>query len=164
MKCPLCGVKTKVTRTMTDRSPLIRHRKCEGCDEKFKTSESIVATPLRVSKGGGRKTERFRREKILKVLHWLARTHEIPEQDREEIVQYIEYYLTNLLSQDVVSTEAIAALLFERLSNKHPEAARRFASRYEKGADGQPIFKRADLFGPGGEGLLDRQLVLFGGT
>ncbi len=142
MKCPGCLRKTRVIRT-SPAAPIVRHRRCDSCNLNFRTVESVVLPHgLKVFKAGNRGSEPYDRRKLARTLSWLNGSHRISERERESILLEVEYNLLLLVNAEIVSTATLAELLFKSLNRRHPDAARRFATRYRDG-DGRLRFDRA---------------------
>lgn len=131
MKCPFCGqCETKVvdSRLLKEGSSIRRRRKCESCEKRFTTYETIEISMPNIVKVDGRR-EPYNREKIYGGLEKACQKRTISTEQLERIVDNIEKGILELSSKEV-STLDIGKIVMMYLRNLDPVAYIRFASVY----------------------------------
>lgn len=136
MKCPYCQAsETKVvdSRLLKEGSSVRRRRKCESCDKRFTTYETIeISMPFIVKLDGRR--EPYKREKILSGIEKACQKRPISTEQVERIVENIEKQIREI-SEKEVSSKQIGHIVTMYLRNLDPVAYIRFASVYRKFQD-----------------------------
>ncbi len=140
MKCPFCAyAESKVidSRPSDDGERIRRRRECLSCGTRFTTYEVIETTPLMVIKRDCSR-QLFNREKLLNGLTRACEKRPVPYEMLEQLVDQIEYTLTNSFVKEVSSQE-IGELTLQKLKDIDLVAYVRFASVYRD-------FKDVDSF------------------
>ena len=140
MKCPFCAyAESKVidSRPSDDGERIRRRRECLSCGTRFTTYEVIETTPLMVIKRDCSR-QLFNREKLLNGLTRACEKRTVPYEMLEQLVDQIEYTLTNSFVKEVSSQE-IGELTLQKLKDIDLVAYVRFASVYRD-------FKDVDSF------------------
>ncbi len=136
MKCPFCQEsETKVvdSRLLKEGFSVRRRRKCEGCEKRFTTYETIEISMPNIVKLDGRR-ETYRREKIREGIEKACQKRPIPTEQVERILENIEKSIIEL-SEKEVTTKEIGHIVMMYLRNLDPVAYIRFASVYRKFQD-----------------------------
>lgn len=136
MKCPYCQEsETKVvdSRLLKEGTSVRRRRKCEGCEKRFTTYETIEISMPNIVKLDGRR-ESYRREKIADGIQKACQKRPISTEQVERIIENIERSMREI-SEKEVSTKQIGNLVMMYLRNLDPVAYIRFASVYRKFQD-----------------------------
>lgn len=136
MRCPYCGEnETKVvdSRLLKEGYSVRRRRKCESCDKRYTTYETIEISMPNIVKLDGRR-EAFNREKILGGIEKACQKRPISTDQIERIVENIEKNIRDV-SEKEVSTLQIGKIVMMYLRNLDPVAYIRFASVYRKFQD-----------------------------
>lgn len=136
MKCPYCQkAETKVvdSRLLKEGLSVRRRRKCEGCDKRFTTYETIEINMPNIVKLDGRR-ESYRREKILSGIEKACQKRPIPTGQIERVIENIEKDILEV-SEKEISTKEIGHIVMMYLRNLDPVAYIRFASVYRKFQD-----------------------------
>jgi transcriptional repressor NrdR len=136
MKCPYCGaLDTKVldSRNLKEGLSIRRRRKCDECEKRFTTYESIEVNMPVIVKIDGRREE-YKREKILDGISKACQKLPVTTNQIERIVDNIEKQMIEI-SEKEVSTKEVGHLVMMYLRNLHPVAFIRFSSVYLKYQD-----------------------------
>lgn len=136
MKCPFCQEnETKVvdSRLLKEGFSVRRRRKCEGCEKRFTTYETIEISMPNIVKLDGRR-EDYRQEKIREGIEKACQKRPIPTEQVDRIIENIEKSIIEL-SEKEVSTKDIGQIVMMYLRNLDPVAYIRFASVYRKFQD-----------------------------
>lgn len=132
MHCPFCNAKdTKVadSRLNDDNNSIKRRRKCEKCEKRFTTFETIeIEMPLVVKTDGRR--EQYSQAKIYSGLSKATYKRPVHVVQLDRIVQNIENTLLSLNKKEVMARD-IGQLVMENLRLLDPVAYVRFASVYK---------------------------------
>lgn len=131
MKCPFCDQNdTKVvdSRLLKEGFSIRRRRKCEACEKRFTTYETIEISMPNIVKVDGRR-EPYNREKIYGGLEKACQKRPISTEQLERIVDNIEKSILELSAKEV-STYDIGKIVMMYLRNLDPVAYIRFASVY----------------------------------
>jgi transcriptional repressor NrdR len=131
MRCPFCEAnETKVvdSRLLKEGLSVRRRRKCEACERRFTTYESIeIQMPVVVKLDGRR--EPYQKEKILKSIAKACGKRPISTEQIERVVDNIEKNILEISNKEIKSKD-IGQLLMHYLRNLDPVAYIRFASVY----------------------------------
>ena len=131
MKCPFCETnETKVvdSRLLKEGLSVRRRRKCENCERRFTTYESVeIQMPVVVKLDGRR--EPYQKEKILKSIEKACGKRPISTDQIERVLDNIEKNILEVSNKEIKSKE-IGQLLMHYLRNLDPVAYIRFASVY----------------------------------
>lgn len=133
MKCPFCEKsETKVvdSRLLKEGYSVRRRRKCEGCQRRFTTYETIEIQMPAVVKLDGRR-EPYRRDKIRAGLEKSCQKRPISTDQVDRMVENLEKNILEISDKEV-STKDIGNLMMMYLRNLDPVAYVRFASVYRK--------------------------------
>lgn len=136
MRCPYCEkAETKVvdSRLLKEGLSVRRRRKCEGCEKRFTTYETIEINMPNIVKLDGRR-EAYRREKILSGIEKACQKRPIPTGQIDRIIENIEKQILDI-SEKEISTKEIGHIVMMYLRNLDPVAYIRFASVYRKFQD-----------------------------
>lgn len=136
MKCPFCNAnETKVldSRNLKDGSSIRRRRRCEACERRFTTYETIEVNMPMVYKIDGRREEFFR-DKLISSLEKACQKRPVSTNQISHIGDNIEKTLLEMNDKEV-STKAIGHLVMMYLRHLDPVAYIRFASVYLKFSD-----------------------------
>lgn len=136
MKCPYCNtLDTKVldSRSSEDGSTIRRRRKCEQCQKRFTTFETIELSMPMVIKLDGRR-EPYQREKIQKGIEKACQKRPVSQAQIERVITNIEKAILDISEKEIKSKE-IGHLLMMYLRHLDPVAYVRFASVYRKFTD-----------------------------
>ena len=131
MKCPFCDQsETKVvdSRLLKEGFSVRRRRKCESCEKRFTTYETIEISMPNIVKVDGRR-EPFNREKIYRGIEKACQKRPISTEQVERIVENIEKSILELSAKEV-KTDEIGKIVMMYLRNLDPVAYIRFASVY----------------------------------
>jgi transcriptional repressor NrdR len=132
VKCPYCGVdndKVIDSRSSEGGLAIRRRRECLGCGKRFTTYERTEKTHrLMVIKKDGSRVP-FNAENILNSLRNACGKRPIPEEDKLELVQFVEDSIHRDFEREVESTE-IGRRVIERLAALDRIAYIRYASEY----------------------------------
>jgi transcriptional repressor NrdR len=136
MKCPYCSAPdTKVldSRNLEEGSTIRRRRKCDTCNKRFTTFETVeLAMPMVIKRDG--KREPYRKEKILGGINKAVEKRKIPTVQIERIIHNIEKSILDISDKEV-STSEIGNLVMMHLRHLDPVAYIRFAAVYRKFQD-----------------------------
>ena len=136
MKCPFCDQsETKVvdSRLLKEGFSVRRRRKCESCEKRFTTYETIEISMPNIVKLDGRR-EPYNREKIYSGIEKACQKRPISTEQVERIVENIEKSILELSLKEVKTYE-IGKIVMMYLRNLDPVAYIRFASVYRKFQD-----------------------------
>ena len=136
MRCPYCDQsETKVvdSRLLKEGLSVRRRRKCESCEKRFTTYETIEISMPNIVKLDGRR-EPYNREKIYGGIEKACQKRPISTDQVERIVENIEKSIMDISSKEV-STQDIGKIVMMYLRNLDPVAYIRFASVYRKFQD-----------------------------
>lgn len=136
MKCPFCEKnETKVvdSRLLKEGYSVRRRRRCEGCQRRFTTYETIEIQMPAVVKLDGRR-EPYRRAKIRGGLEKACQKRPISTDQVDRMVENLEKNILEISDKEV-STKDIGNLMMMYLRNLDPVAYVRFASVYRKFQD-----------------------------
>ena len=136
MKCPYCSAPdTKVldSRNLDEGSTIRRRRKCEACQKRFTTFETVELSMPMVIKRDGRR-EPYKREKILSGIEKACEKRPISAIQIERIIQNIEKAVLDISDKEV-STKDVGNLVMMYLRHLDPVAYIRFAAVYRKFQD-----------------------------
>ncbi len=136
MKCPFCEKsETKVvdSRLLKEGFSVRRRRRCEKCQRRFTTYETIEIQMPAVVKLDGRR-EPYRRDKMRSGLDKACQKRPISTDQVDRVIENIEKNILEISDKEV-STMEIGNLLMKYLRNLDPVAYVRFASVYRKFRD-----------------------------
>ena len=136
MRCPFCGENdTKVvdSRILKEGYSVRRRRKCEACEKRYTTYETIEINMPNIVKLDGRR-EPFNREKILGGIQKACQKRPISTEQVDRIVENIEKGIRDVSTKEV-STQEIGKIVMMYLRNLDPVAYIRFATVYRKFQD-----------------------------
>lgn len=131
MKCPFCGShQTQVveSRTVSDVNAVRRRRKCDKCDKRFTTYETLKRTVLWVLKKDGRR-EPFDRDKAKRGILRAIEKRNVDIKTVEDLLDRLERELLKKKSEEIQS-RTIGNAILRRLKNIDTVAWLRFASVY----------------------------------
>ncbi|HXH28291.1 MAG TPA: transcriptional regulator NrdR [Candidatus Polarisedimenticolia bacterium] len=151
MKCPFCShLEDKVVDSREGKEGLVirRRRECLGCHRRFTSYERIDQIPFMVVKKDGRR-EPFDRNKILAGLRRACEKRPVSPAALEAIVDEVEQRLQEAHEREI-PTEAIGAVVIDRLKDLDKVAYVRFASVYRQ-------FEDVDQFMKELKGLLEQR-------
>lgn len=135
MKCPNCGssqIFVVNSRSTKEETQIWRRRKCEDCQKRFTTHETIDLSHLVVIKKSG-KRERFSRAKLYSGIFWS--THGVKLTDKQRFVDKITSEVEKevlSLKRKVISTDEIAEIVLKHLSKLHVSIFLRYLSYREQ--------------------------------
>ena len=136
MKCPFCSAPdTKVldSRNSDEGSVIRRRRKCEGCQKRFTTFETVELSMPMVIKRDGRR-EPYKREKIKGGLEKACEKRPISEIQKERVIHNIEKAILDISDKEI-QTKDVGNLVMMYLRHLDPVAYIRFAAVYRKFQD-----------------------------
>ena len=135
MICPFCeNCDTKVVdKRESDATSTRRRRECLGCHQRFTTYERVEPMDLTVVKHDGRR-ESFSPEKLRTGILLAIKKRAIAAGQIDRIVEEIEAELRASRSREI-PTDAIGALVMEKLKAIDHVAYIRFASVYRDFTD-----------------------------
>lgn len=133
MKCPYCQADdTKVvdSRLLKEGFSTRRRRKCETCERRFTTYETIeIHMPVIVKLDGRR--EPYNRDKLLNGIEKACQKRPISIEQIERVVDNIGKNALEISDKEIGSKE-VGKLVMQYLRNLDPVAYIRFASVYRK--------------------------------
>lgn len=136
MKCPYCSAPdTKVldSRNLEEGSVIRRRRKCESCQKRFTTFETVeLSMPLVIKRDGRR--EPYQQEKIKTGIEKACEKRPISAVQIERIINNIEKAILDISDKEV-HTKDIGNLVMMYLRHLDPVAYIRFAAVYRKFQD-----------------------------
>jgi len=133
MKCPYCSAPdTKVldSRNSEEGCVIRRRRKCESCQKRFTTFETIELSMPMVIKRDGRR-EPYNKEKINHGIQKSCEKRPISAVQIERIINNIEKAILDISDKEI-SSKDIGNLLMMYLRHLDPVAYVRFAAVYRK--------------------------------
>lgn len=136
MRCPFCqDNETKVvdSRLLKDGYSIRRRRKCESCERRFTTYETIEIHMPNIVKLDGRR-EPYNRDKLLNGIEKACQKRPISTEQIERVVENIGKSVLEISSKEVNSKD-LGQLVMQYLRNLDPVAYIRFASVYRKFQD-----------------------------
>lgn len=136
MKCPFCQEnETKVvdSRLLKEGFSIRRRRKCENCERRFTTYETIEIHMPAIVKIDGRR-EPYNKEKLLNGIEKACQKRPISTEQIERVVENIGKSILEISSKEVSSKE-VGHIVMQYLRNLDPVAYIRFASVYRKFQD-----------------------------
>ncbi len=131
MKCPFCQAnETKVldSRNQQDGFVVRRRRKCEACEKRFTTFESVEIDMPMVVKNDGRR-ENYSQDKLKSGLEKACQKRPVSTSQIEHIISNVERAIMELGKKEINSRH-IGSIIMEYLKNLDPVAYVRFASVY----------------------------------
>jgi transcriptional repressor NrdR len=136
MKCPYCSAPdTKVldSRNLEEGCTIRRRRKCEACQKRFTTFETIeLAMPMVIKRDGRR--EAYKKEKILSGIEKACEKRPISAVQIERIINNIEKAILDISDKEI-HTKDVGNLVMMYLRHLDPVAYIRFAAVYRKFQD-----------------------------
>ncbi|MES2529081.1 MAG: transcriptional regulator NrdR [Bdellovibrionota bacterium] len=136
MKCPYCSAAdTKVldSRNLEEGSTIRRRRKCDSCQKRFTTFETVELSMPMVMKRDGRR-EPYRQEKIKVGIEKACEKRNISTAQVDRILHNIERSILDISDKEVQTSE-IGNLVMMHLRHLDPVAYIRFAAVYRKFQD-----------------------------
>lgn len=136
MKCPYCSAAdTKVldSRNLEEASTIRRRRKCDTCQKRFTTFETVELSMPMVIKRDGRR-EPYRQEKIRTGILKACEKREIKTVQIDRIINNIEKSILDVSDKEIQSGD-IGNLVMMHLRHLDPVAYIRFAAVYRKFQD-----------------------------
>ena len=136
MKCPYCSADdTKVldSRNLEEGSTIRRRRKCDTCQKRFTTFETVELSMPMVIKRDGRR-EPYRQEKIRTGILKACEKREIKTVQIDRIINNIEKSILDVSDKEIQSGD-IGNLVMMHLRHLDPVAYIRFAAVYRKFQD-----------------------------
>ena len=136
MKCPYCSAAdTKVldSRNLEEGSTIRRRRKCDTCQKRFTTFETVELSMPMVMKRDGRR-EPYRQEKIKGGIDKACEKRNISTAQVDRILHNIERSILDISDKEV-QTSDIGNLVMMHLRHLDPVAYIRFAAVYRKFQD-----------------------------
>ena len=131
MFCPSCNTQdTRVidSRMLLEENSVRRRRKCDTCEMRFTTYESIhIQMPLIVKKDGRR--ENYNREKIMKGLKKACQKRPISIDDLNLLVNGVERSLLEISKEEVMAHD-LGEIIMDHLKKLDRVSYVRFASFY----------------------------------
>ncbi|MGE3608772.1 MAG: transcriptional regulator NrdR [Bacteriovoracaceae bacterium] len=136
MKCPYCSAPdTKVldSRNLEEGCVIRRRRKCESCQKRFTTFETVELSMPMVIKRDGRR-EAYQQDKIKHGIEKACEKRPISAIQIERIINNIEKAILDISDKEVHSKD-IGNLVMMYLRHLDPVAYIRFAAVYRKFQD-----------------------------
>jgi transcriptional repressor NrdR len=136
MKCPYCSAPdTKVldSRNLDEGCVIRRRRKCEACQKRFTTFETVELSMPMVIKRDGRR-EAYQQEKIKHGIDKACEKRPISAIQIDRIINNIEKAILDISDKEVQSSD-IGNLVMMYLRHLDPVAYIRFAAVYRKFQD-----------------------------
>lgn len=136
MKCPYCSApdsKVLDSRNSDEGSVIRRRRKCEACQKRFTTFETVELSMPMVIKRDGRR-EAFQRDKIKHGVEKACEKRPISAVQIERILNNIEKAILDISDKEV-QTKDVGNLVMMYLRHLDPVAYIRFAAVYRKFQD-----------------------------
>lgn len=136
MKCPYCSaLDTKVldSRNLEEGCTIRRRRKCESCQKRFTTFETIELSMPMVIKRDGRR-EPYKKDKIRFGIEKACEKRPVSAIQVDRIISNIEKAILDISDKEVQSKE-IGNLVMMYLRHLDPVAYVRFAAVYRKFQD-----------------------------
>jgi transcriptional repressor NrdR len=136
MKCPYCSAPdTKVldSRNSEEGCVIRRRRKCESCQKRFTTFETIeLAMPMVIKRDGRR--EPYQKEKIKHGIEKACEKRPISAVQIDRIINNIEKAILDISDKEI-SSKDVGNLVMMYLRHLDPVAYVRFAAVYRKFQD-----------------------------
>lgn len=136
MKCPYCSAPdTKVldSRNLEEGCTIRRRRKCEACQKRFTTFETIeLAMPMIIKRDGRR--EPYNQDKIKHGIQKACEKRPVSGIQIERILSNIEKAILDISDKEI-STLEVGNLVMMYLRHLDPVAYVRFAAVYRKFQD-----------------------------
>lgn len=136
MKCPYCSAPdTKVldSRNLEEGSTIRRRRKCDTCQKRFTTFETVeLSMPMVIKRDG--KREPYHQEKIRSGIAKAVEKQKISTVQIDRIISNIEKSILDISDKEV-NTSDIGNLVMMHLRHLDPVAYVRFAAVYRKFQD-----------------------------
>ncbi len=136
MKCPYCSAPdTKVldSRNSDEGSVIRRRRKCESCQKRFTTFETVELSMPMVIKRDGRR-EPYNKDKINHGIQKSCEKRPISAVQIERIINNIEKAILDISDKEIHSKD-VGNLVMMYLRHLDPVAYVRFAAVYRKFQD-----------------------------
>ncbi len=136
MKCPYCSAAdTKVldSRNLEEGSTIRRRRKCDTCQKRFTTFETVELSMPMVIKRDGRR-EPYKQEKIKVGIDKACEKRPISATQIERVIANIEKAILDISDKEIQSSD-IGNLVMMYLRHLDPVAYIRFAAVYRKFQD-----------------------------
>lgn len=136
MKCPYClapDSKVLDSRNLEEASVIRRRRKCESCQKRFTTFETVELSMPAVIKRDGRR-EAFKRDKIKYGIEKACEKRPISALQIDRIISNIEKAVLDISDKEIKSGD-IGNLVMMYLRHLDPVAYIRFAAVYRKFQD-----------------------------
>ena len=136
MKCPYCSAEdTKVldSRNSEEGCVIRRRRKCETCQKRFTTFETVELSMPMVIKRDGRR-EPYNKEKINHGIQKSCEKRPISAVQIERIINNIEKAILDISDKEILSKD-VGNLVMMYLRHLDPVAYVRFAAVYRKFQD-----------------------------
>lgn len=136
MKCPFCSApdsKVLDSRNLEEGSTIRRRRKCESCQKRFTTFETVELSMPQVIKRDGRR-EAYNKDKIKMGIEKACEKRPIPAAQKERVLTNIERAILDISDKEVHSRD-IGNLVMMYLRHLDPVAYIRFAAVYRKFQD-----------------------------
>lgn len=131
MKCPNCGCdndRVIDSRLTGDGTVIRRRRKCNNCDQRFSTAETITSQPLFVVKKSGGRQE-FNREKLSRGIWASCCKRPISAEQINQLLDSVEIAIASKPKREMTSRD-IGLLVLSGLRRIDEVAYIRFASVY----------------------------------
>ena len=136
MKCPYCSAEdTKVldSRNSEEGCVIRRRRKCETCQKRFTTFETVELSMPMVIKRDGRR-EPYNKDKINHGIKKSCEKRPISAVQIERIINNIEKAILDISDKEILSKD-VGNLVMMYLRHLDPVAYVRFAAVYRKFQD-----------------------------
>jgi transcriptional repressor NrdR len=136
MKCPFCSAPdTKVldSRNLDEGCVIRRRRKCESCQKRFTTFETVELSMPMVIKRDGRR-EPFQKDKIKSGIEKSCEKRPISAIQIDRVINNIERAILDISDKEI-HTRDIGNLVMMYLRHLDPVAYIRFAAVYRKFQD-----------------------------
>lgn len=136
MKCPYCQApdsKVLDSRNLEEASVIRRRRKCESCQKRFTTFETVELSMPAVIKRDGRR-EPFKKDKIKYGIEKACEKRPISALQIDRIISNIEKAVLDISDKEIKSGD-IGNLVMMYLRHLDPVAYIRFAAVYRKFQD-----------------------------
>ena len=136
MNCPYCShpdSKVINSRGCQNGEAVRRRRECLDCERRFTTYEQVEHIQTQVIKKDGSRAP-FSRDKVIAGLQLACHKRNVPFEELERIVSYIEKQLQNSIENEI-DVSQIGEMVLKRLRDVDEVAYVRFASVYRDFAD-----------------------------
>ncbi len=131
MNCPFCQAHdTKVldSRLLSEGREVRRRRKCESCQKRFTTYETVEVSMPAVLKRDGR-SEAYNRGKLRGGLEIACKKLDVKPEQIDRIVENVEKAVMDVSDKEIPS-QTIGNIVMMYLRHLHPVAYVRFAAVY----------------------------------